>query len=296
MSSAAVSVVVRSLPLAFGAGAVIGVLGGMIGLGGAEFRLPLLIGVFGFVALAAVIVNKAMSLVVVLTALPARLASVPFTDVTAQWGVVANLLAGSLVGAWVGATWATRMRSATLYKVLAVLLVFIAAALVASHLGPVRTLDLPPAVRVGAGLVAGVFIGVVAALMGVAGGELLIPTIVLLYGIDIKLAGSLSLTVSLPTMLVVFARYSQDASFQILRTNKTFVLVMSAGSVTGTLLGGVLLGVVPSAVIIPLLVTLLLASSVKVWRHQQGAERVGTGGARPRRLPAGGLGWVRRPR
>jgi uncharacterized membrane protein YfcA len=41
--------------------------------------------------------------------------------------------------------------------------------------------------------------------MGVAGGELLIPTIVLLYGIDIKLAGSLSLAVSLPTMLVAFA-------------------------------------------------------------------------------------------
>ena len=40
-----------------------------------------------------------------------------------------NLLAGSLVGAWVGATWATRMRSATLYQVLAVLLVLIAAAL-----------------------------------------------------------------------------------------------------------------------------------------------------------------------
>ncbi|MFJ5879823.1 hypothetical protein [Kitasatospora cineracea] len=63
------------LPLVFGAGAGIGVLGGMIGLGGAEFRLPLLIGLFGFAALSAVILNKAMSLVVVLTALPARLAA-----------------------------------------------------------------------------------------------------------------------------------------------------------------------------------------------------------------------------
>lgn len=223
---------------------------------------------FGFVALAAVIVNKAMSLIVVITALPARLAAAPFSDVTGQWTVVVNLLAGSLVGAWVGATWATRMRSATLYKVLAGLLVVIAAALVASHVGPVLALDLPPAVRVVAGLVAGVLIGIVAALMGVAGGELLIPTIVLLYGIDIKLAGSLSLAVSLPTMLVAFARYSQDASFQILRSNKTFVLVMSAGSIAGTLIGGVLLGVVPAAVIVPLLVALLLASSVKVWRHQ----------------------------
>jgi uncharacterized membrane protein YfcA len=43
-------------------GAGVGLLGGLVGLGGAEFRLPLLIGLFGFVALQAVIVNKAMSL------------------------------------------------------------------------------------------------------------------------------------------------------------------------------------------------------------------------------------------
>jgi hypothetical protein len=61
----------------FGAGASVGLLGAMIGLGGAEFRLRLLIGVFGFAALQAVILNKAMSLVVVITALPARLPPSP---------------------------------------------------------------------------------------------------------------------------------------------------------------------------------------------------------------------------
>ncbi|MEO3745336.1 sulfite exporter TauE/SafE family protein [Plantactinospora sp. B5E13] len=66
-------------------------------------------------------------------------------------------------------------------------------------------------------MVAGFFIGVVAAIMGVAGGELLIPTIVLLFGTDIKIAGSLCLIVSLPTMLVAFARYSRDGSFIVLR-------------------------------------------------------------------------------
>lgn len=239
----------------------------MIGLGGAEFRLPLLIGLFGFAALSAVIVNKAMSLIVVITALPARLIAVPLADVGAQWTVVVNLLAGSLVGAWLGATWATRMRSTTLYRVLAGLLVLIAAALLATHVGTVGTLDLPPAARLALGVLAGVGIGVVAALMGVAGGELLIPTIVLLFAVDIKLAGSLSLAVSLPTMLVAFARYRRDASFTVLRENKTFVLVMAAGSIAGTIAGGLLLGVIPNAVVIPLLVGLLLLSAVKVWRH-----------------------------
>ncbi|CBG69495.1 putative channel transporter [Streptomyces scabiei 87.22] len=116
-------------PVVFGAGAAIGVLGGMIGLGGAEFRLPLLISLFGFAALSAVILNKAMSLVVVLVALPARLAAVPAAELAARWPVAVNLLAGSLLGAWAGASWAVRMRSSTLYKVLAALMVLMAVAL-----------------------------------------------------------------------------------------------------------------------------------------------------------------------
>ena len=94
-----------------------------------------------------------------------------------------NLLGGTLIGAWLGATWAMRMRSSTLYRVLAILLVVIAAALAANHIGTLEALALLPALRVAAGLVVGVLIGVVAALMGVAGGELLIPTIVLLYAV-----------------------------------------------------------------------------------------------------------------
>jgi uncharacterized membrane protein YfcA len=43
----------RSQPQAFLGGAAIGTLGGLIGLGGAEFRLPLLIGPFGFSSLEA---------------------------------------------------------------------------------------------------------------------------------------------------------------------------------------------------------------------------------------------------
>jgi len=67
----------RSLSAALATGAGVGLLGGLIGLGGAEFRLPLLIGLLGFAALQAVVMNKAMSLIVVVTALPARLVAVP---------------------------------------------------------------------------------------------------------------------------------------------------------------------------------------------------------------------------
>src|ERR1700733_21945 len=119
----------RSKTAAFSSGAVIGTLGGLIGLGGAEFRLPLLISFFRFRGLEAVILNKATSLVVVASALPFRASSISFAQIGAQWPIIVNLLAGSLLGAYAGAEWATRLKSETLYKVIAVLLVMIAGVL-----------------------------------------------------------------------------------------------------------------------------------------------------------------------
>jgi uncharacterized membrane protein YfcA len=247
---------------------VVGSLGGLIGLGGAEFRLPLLIGTFRFAPLEAVILNKAMSLVVVASSLPFRAMVVPFTDVVAQWPVIANLLAGSLLGAWLGASWAARLKSEALHRLIAVLLVAIAAVMLLGH-GPSPTGATPPGgiCLAVAGVIAGLGIGAVASLLGVAGGELLIPTLVLLFGADIKLAGSLSLVVSLPTMIVGFARYSRDRSFAVLGANRMFVLVMAAGSIGGAFVGSQLLGMVPGHVLLPSLAMLLLISAFRVWRQ-----------------------------
>jgi uncharacterized membrane protein YfcA len=81
-------------------------------------------------------------------------------------------------------------------------------------------------------------------------------------------AGSLSLAVSLPTMLVGFTRYSRDQSFGVLRKNWSFLLIMATGSMIGTFIGGPMLGLVPTYVLLPLLAAILLISAVKVWRHQ----------------------------
>jgi uncharacterized membrane protein YfcA len=255
-------------PLAFGGGAIIGALGGLIGLGGAEFRLPLLIGVFRFAALEAVILNKAMSLVVVATALPFRAGTVPFAAIADHWPIILNLLAGSLLGAWFGAGWATRLKSETLYKVIAVLLVGIAIVLVFGHDATAGEPLVAGIAQLVAGIFAGFLIGIVASLLGVAGGELLIPTLVLLFGVDIKLAGSLSLAVSLPTMIVGFTRYSRDQSFSVLGRNRGFLLIMAAGSILGTFIGGRLLGIVPDAVLLPALALILIISAGKVWQHR----------------------------
>jgi uncharacterized protein len=220
-----------------------------------------------FAALQGVIVNKALSLTVVVAAIPSRLGAVPLDHLTAHWFVAASLLAGSLPGAWMGAAWATRMRAATLHRILGLLLVAIAAVFAAHHLGWLPHSDLPTAAQAIAGVVAGFGIGVVAALMGVAGGELLVPVITVLFAVDIKLAGSLSLLVSLPTMLVGFARYRRSQAFSVLRDNGRFVAAMAAGSIAGAVAGGLLLGVVPPAVLVPAVVVLLVISAIKVSRH-----------------------------
>ena len=256
------------LGLALICGIAIGTLGGLIGLGGAEFRLPLLIAIFGFVALPAVILNKAMSLVVVASALLFRTKAVPVQEVAAHWPIVVNLLVGSVVGAWFGAGWAMRMRSRTLYRVLSVLLIFVGLVLLFGHQSHASHALLSGWVQTVAGVAAGFGIGVFAALMGVAGGELLIPTLMLLFGVNIKLAGSLSLAVSLPTMIVGFTRYSQDNSFVVLRKNWVLVVVMAIGSLVGAAIGGQLLRIVPTGALLPILAAILLISAVKVWQHQ----------------------------
>jgi uncharacterized protein len=259
----------RSSWAAFIAGALIGVLGGLIGLGGAEFRLPLLIGLFGFVALEAIIVNKATSLIVVASALVFRSHAVPIVSVFAHASIIVTLLAGSLLGAWFGADLATRLKSQSLYRIIAILLFGIALVLLTTHNSVVSSSPFPTGtIQTIAGVGAGFIIGVVAAFLGVAGGELLIPTLVLLFGVDIKLAGSLSLAVSLPTMIVSFTRYSRDRSFAVLGRHPRFVLAMAIGSIAGTFIGGMLLGAIPASVLVPVLAGILLLSGVKLWRHR----------------------------
>jgi len=262
------------LAKAFTTALAIGLLGGLVGLGGAEFRLPLLVGLFALPTLEAIIANKAMSLLVVTIAIVFRLHAVPPSLLLPHWAVVVNLLAGSLAGAWWAAGWAMRLPRRTLDTVLLALLIGLAVAMAAEQVFGLKALPdlhrmLPPLAHAALGLLAGLAIGMVAAVMGVAGGELLIPTIVLLWGVDVKLAGSLSLLISLPTMIVGFARYRESSAFAVLRTHRALLAAMAAGSLAGAAIGALLVGIVPTAGLGLLLATILAVSAWKVFRHRQ---------------------------
>lgn len=255
----------------FFSGTLIGMLGGLIGLGGAEFRLPVLIGGFKIPTLEAIIFNKAMSLAVVAVALLFRTRSISPDQLIAHLDIVINLLAGSLIGAWWAAGKAIKMSRIWLDKTIFILLVLLAFVMLSESWMPLHSISgglfQSGSVTIIVGVISGFFIGIVAAFLGVAGGELLIPTIVIIFGADIKLAGSLSLMISLPTMIVGFSRYANADAFQILRKEKSLFLWMLTGSVIGAAMGGLMLGLFPVKVLMMLLGVILLISAIKTFQH-----------------------------
>jgi uncharacterized membrane protein YfcA len=252
-------------------GGTIGTLGGLIGLDGTEFRRPVLVGRLGFKSLDAVVMNEAISLVVVLAALLFRFRVIPPVETQAHAGIVMNVLAGSVVGSWFAAGHAVRLAGPKLNRLVLILLTLLAIVMLAEGLLDVHVDGRPllshPVLQFGAGIVAGLLIGGVAALLGVAGGELLIPMFVLLYGVDIRLAGSLSLAVSLPTMMVGLTRYATAGAFATLTREKCLLTWMSLGSVAGAAIGGLLLGIVPARALTLLLGGVLAISAAKVFHH-----------------------------
>ena len=84
-----------------------------------------------------------------------------------------------------------------------------------------------------------------------------------------KLAGSLSLFISLPTMLVGFLRYRESAAFAVLRRQRVLLLSMAAGSLLGAVVGGLLVGFVPTEGMGLLLALILMVSAWKVFLHRR---------------------------
>ena len=92
---------------------------------------------------------------------------------------------------------------------------------------------------------------------------------VLLYGLDIKVAGSLSVAISLPTMRIAFARYKPRPGLQ----SPTRQRPLRAWLTTGSIACALILGIVPNLVLLPPLPCFLLISGIQLWRHlAEGSE------------------------
>src|SRR5215210_2042592 len=94
---------------AFCWGAVIGVLGGLIGLGGAEFRLPVLVSFYKLRTLQAIVINLIVSLVTVVFSFVFRAGFVNLDRVASHAPIIFDILIGSLVGSYIGVRFAAKI-------------------------------------------------------------------------------------------------------------------------------------------------------------------------------------------
>jgi uncharacterized protein len=239
-------------------------------LGDAEFRLPVLAGIFGYAARRAVALNLAISLVTVVSALLIRGGTLSLTPVLGLLPGAPAMIEGAVSAAFVGATLAHTISERLLERFILVLLVGIGVALVVeAFLTQVASGFLPgdssPLVRLVVVVLFGLFIGLVSSLLGGAGGELIIPTLVFVFGMDIETAGTASLLISLPTVAVGVLRHRRLGSFADRVDLAQTVVPMGVGSVVGAVLGGLLVGLVPSAVLKFVLGVVLIISAVRIF-------------------------------
>jgi uncharacterized membrane protein YfcA len=260
--------------LAFFFAVPIGLLGGLIGLGGAEFRHPVLAGPLLYAARQAVPLNLAISLVTLAVSLVIRGRTLSFASLIPFLPGICALIAGAVVTAFMGPALASGLSEERLERMIRVLLVLIGVALIIEGFLPHQLPGFLPARlawHLGAGLLFGLAIGLVSSLLGVAGGELIIPTLVFAFGADIKTAGTSSLLVSLPTVVVGVWRYASRGAFTDHQALTHTVVPMSVGSVIGAATGGMLVGVIPAAVLKIALGIILHVSAVRMFHGRPAA-------------------------
>jgi uncharacterized membrane protein YfcA len=103
----------------------------------------------------------------------------------------------------------------------------------------------------------------VSSVLGVAGGELLIPTLIFIFGVDIRIAGSASILISLGIVLMGLWRYWRSNAIPQGRGVQRITFAMSAGSIVGATVGGLAVAYAPVTFLKVFLGCTLVAAAVK---------------------------------
>lgn len=246
-------------------GVPVGALGGLVGLGGGEFRIPILLRRFGLPPGAVVPLNSVISLVTLAASLAFRSGTLSLAPLGPHLADLAALTAGGLLAALAGAGLVARLSDRRLHQAILALLVGLGVLLIAEGLAAadLRLAVLPEgaAARAAAGVALGAAIGLVATLLGVAGGELLIPTLVFVHGLEVKAAGSASLAISGVIVAAALARYARLGRLPPRAQAAGIALPMAAGSVVGAAAGAAAAAAAPPSALKVFLGLVLLAAA-----------------------------------
>jgi uncharacterized membrane protein YfcA len=217
----------RAIAVTFLFGLLSGALGGLIGIGGGTLLVPLLVHFLGTGQHEAQGTSLAF---VTVTAIVA--AALYFRQGNLDVALSLYLSLGAVVGVLLGAALARRMTARRLRQAFGVLILVTAVRIlvaVPAHVGPPS--PWPPGVNV----LLGVVVGALAGLLGIGGGTILVPVLVLAEGYPQHVAQGVSLLMILPTGIV--GAWSHARHGHVVRS---ILPALMAGGAVGALLGAFL--------------------------------------------------------
>ena len=121
------------------------------------------------------------------------------------------------------------------------------------------------AVRITAAIAAGLVVGAISSLLGVAGGEFIIPILILIFGADIRTAGTASVLISIPVVLTGVVRHWLTGHYRSQSMLQNLILPMVLGSFVGAVVGGYLAAWAPTDALRIVLAVILALSAIKLW-------------------------------
>jgi hypothetical protein len=211
-----------------------GILSGLLGIGGGTILVPAMVYLLGMrqhrahgtslAAMSAVVISS--------TLLYSRHGQV-------DWIIAVEMAVGGVIGAAVGARIACRLKGRTLRRYFGLFLILVAVKMLydastnigaQAYAGP-----LIPAHQLAGGLLVvlvGITAGILSGLLGVGGGIIMIPAMVLLLGLGQKLAQGISLAVIIPVSIsgaMIHARHGNVSS--------GVAVPLAVGGIAGGLIG-----------------------------------------------------------
>ncbi|MCX8053634.1 MAG: sulfite exporter TauE/SafE family protein [Armatimonadetes bacterium] len=224
-----------------GTGIAAGFVGGLLGIGGGTVIVPSLVFFLNFNQ------HKAhgTSLAAVFMVSTAGVA-VYYLHGYVEWRLAGVMAIGGVVGAWLGATIAAMINSTVLRRVFCVFLAMVGVRMIVGgflrgDIGPAaaeRVVELTGTFRgilisLGTGLAS----GCVSGLLGIGGGGISIPAMVLLLGIDQHTAQGISLGAIVPTVVAGMLMHHGMGNVEF-RVAKWIGLGAIAGGMAGAGLAG----------------------------------------------------------
>ncbi|MGQ9507461.1 MAG: sulfite exporter TauE/SafE family protein [Candidatus Bathycorpusculaceae bacterium] len=245
-------------------GFLMGIAAGLIGVGGGEFRMPVLLYILGLSVVTAVAVNLLVGFLTVVISFLRRFQLGLLSENMVNIAIAMSF--GSIFGAYIGAFLTKKIPERPLKKILAVFLV-----VVGLKIGLEPFIQTPPLSfqftldvleEMIFTVVIGALIGVISGTLGVAGGEFRIPILIYLFNLDIIEAGTASLLVSIPTVAMGFLKHHQMG-----HTNQgatIIAIIMGVGSVFGALIGAAYAAIIDKDILKVFLGIILILATVRM--------------------------------